>query len=203
VLSRWAACATEVGVRDRVIFTGALEDDELVAVLQGAALSVMPSFEEGFGLPVLEAAACGVPTICSNLTSLPEVLDEASACFDPHDPQSIADAMVRALTDDAHRATLLAARARAVQRWTWPHVAASTIATLESLGRRWPQRIVAPPRRVAVAGAFAGSACTLGDDNEAIVEAIAGHSTYWQKDGSIVCSLSGCCSPGCSDTSRV
>ena len=86
VLKRWEACAEEVGIRDRVIFTGALDDDELVAVLQGAALAVMPSFEEGFGLPVLEAAACGVPAISSNLTSLPEVLDEPTACFDPHDP---------------------------------------------------------------------------------------------------------------------
>lgn len=96
VLRRWEACADEVAIRGRVVFTGALDDDELVAVLQGAALSVMPSFEEGFGLPVLEAAACGVPAICSNLTSLPEVLDEPSACFDPHDPSSIATAIVRA-----------------------------------------------------------------------------------------------------------
>ena len=113
----------EVGVRDRVVFTGALDDDELVAVLQGAALSVMPSFEEGFGLPVLEAAACGVPAIWSNTSSLPEVLDEPTACFDPHDPSAIAEAIVRALTDDAHRSTLLAAGERAVQRWTWQHVA--------------------------------------------------------------------------------
>jgi hypothetical protein len=105
------------------------------------------------------------------------VLDEASACFDPHDPQSIADAMVRALTDDAHRATLLAAGARAVQRWTWQHVGSATVDTLESLGPRWPQRIVPPPRRVAVAGAFAGSAGTLGDDNDAIVQAIGRHTT--------------------------
>ncbi len=100
VLRRWEACALDAGVGDRVVFTGALDDDELVAVLQGASLSVMPSFEEGFGLPVLEAAACGVPTISSNLTSLPEVLDEPSSCFDPHDDHSIADAIVKALTDD-------------------------------------------------------------------------------------------------------
>jgi glycosyltransferase involved in cell wall biosynthesis len=181
VLRRWEACADEVGIRDRVIFTGALDDDELVAVLQGAALSVMPSFEEGFGLPVLEAAACGVPAICSNLTSLPEVLDEPSACFDPHAPRSIADAIVRALTDDGHRSVLLDAGERAVRRWTWPHVATATLDTLGSSGPRWPQRIVPPRRRVAFAGAFAGSADALGDDNEAIVGAITRHrsDTEW------------------------
>ena len=171
VLKRWEACAVAVGIRDRVIFTGALDDDELVAVLQGAALAVMPSFEEGFGLPVLEAAACSVPAILSNLTSLPEVLDEPTACFDPHDPRAIADAIVRALTDDAHRAILLAAGDRAVQRWTWPHVATATIDALESCGPRWSQRVVPPRRSVAFAGAFAGSASALGDDNEAVVEA--------------------------------
>jgi hypothetical protein len=113
-----------------------------------------------------------VPAICSNLSSLPEVLDEPSACFDPHDPQSIARAIVSALTDDAHRSALLAAADRAVERWTWKDVAADTIGTLESLGPRWPQRIVAPRRRVAVAGAFVGSAGTLGDDSEAIVETL-------------------------------
>jgi glycosyltransferase involved in cell wall biosynthesis len=162
VLKRWEACADEVDIRDRVIFTGSLDDDELVAVLQGAALSVMPSFEEGFGLPVLEAAACGVPAICSNTSSLPEVLDEPSACFDPHDPSSIAEAIVRALNDDAHRSTLLDAGDRAVRRWTWQHAASTTIETLRSLGPRWPQRIVPPHRRVAFAGALDdGAAATV------------------------------------------
>ncbi len=172
VLRRWEACATDAGVRDRVVFTGALDDDELVAVLQGASLSVMPSFEEGFGLPVLEAAACGVPTISSNLTSLPEVLDEPSSCFDPHDDRSIADAIVRALADDAHRSTLLAAGGRALERWTWPNVARATLTSLEQSGPRWTQRIVEPRRRVAFAGAFTGSASALGDYNESVVAAI-------------------------------
>ena len=89
---------------DRVVFTGRLDEDELVAVLQGASLAVTPSLEEGFGLPVLEAAACGTATIASNVSSLPEVLDEPAAGFDPHHPQAIADAIVRALTDGDHRA---------------------------------------------------------------------------------------------------
>ena len=81
VLRRWEGWAAEAGVADRVVFTGSIDDDEMVAILQGARLAVMPSVEEGFGLPVVEAAACGVPAICSNLSSLPEVLDEPSGVF--------------------------------------------------------------------------------------------------------------------------
>ena len=166
LLGRWTACARDAGVLDRVIFTGALDDDEMVAVVQGAALAVMPSFEEGFGLPVLEAASCGVPVICSNLSSLPEVLDEPAACFDPHDSESIAGSIVRALTDEAHRSTLLAAGQRATQRWTWANAAAATIDILESQGPRWHQRVTAPPRRVALA-------TRPGDPHiEAVVDAI-------------------------------
>ena len=123
VLDRWTTWAEEAGVTDQVVFTGALDDDELVALLQGASLAVMPSLEEGFGLPVLEAAACGVPAIASNVSSLPEVLDEPAACFDPHDPPAIAAAIVSALTDEAHRSVLLAAGRRAVERWTWANAA--------------------------------------------------------------------------------
>ena len=131
VAARWHRWAAEAGVSDRVVFTGGVDDDELVALFQGAQLAVMPSLEEGFGLPVLEAAACGVPAISSNVSSLPEVLDEPTSCFDPHDPPAIAAAIMQALTDDAHRATLLAAGRRATERWTWPNVAQSTIGALD------------------------------------------------------------------------
>ena len=154
VLQRWTQWATEAGILDRVVFTGGLDDDELVAVLQGASLAVMPSLEEGFGLPVLEAAACGVPAIASNVSSLPEVLDEPAACFDPHDPRALAAAIVRALTDDSHRSVLLAAGARATERWTWSNVARATLDSLDSLGPRWPQRVRRPATRVALAGRF-------------------------------------------------
>jgi hypothetical protein len=154
LLARWIGWADEADVAERVVFTGRLDDDELVAVLQGAELAVTPSLEEGFGLPVLEAAACGTPAIASNVSSLPEVLDEPTAGFDPHDPRSIADAIVRALTDDDHRTVLLAAGRRAVERWTWTNVATSTIDALGATTPRWPQRLRRPPVRLAVAGVF-------------------------------------------------
>jgi glycosyltransferase involved in cell wall biosynthesis len=154
VLQRWRAWAGDAGIIDRVVFTGRLDDDELVAVLQGAELAVTPSLEEGFGLPVLEAAACGVAAIASDVSSLPEVLDEPAACFDPYYPQAIADAIVKALTDDDHRSVLLAAGRRAVERWTWSNVATATVDALATMEPRWPQRIRRPAPRLAIAGVF-------------------------------------------------
>lgn len=172
VLRRWERWATEAGVVDRVVFTGGVVDDELVAVFQGAALAVMPSLEEGFGLPVLEAAACGVPVITSNVSSLPEVLDEPDACFDPHDPRAIADAIERALTDAAHRGVLLSAGARATDRWTWANVATATIRSLDTLGPRWRQHVRPAAPRVAIVGALAPADPSGAADTTARIAAV-------------------------------
>ena len=172
VLRSWQRWANEAGVTDEVVFTGHVTDDEMVALLQRAALSVFPSLDEGFGLPVVEAAACGCPVICSGVTSLPEVLDEPDACFDPTDPSAIADAIVRGLEEPAHRELLLEAGRRAVDRWSWPRVAADALEVLAELGPRWSQRIAEPRRRTAFAGAFTGSTSVLGEYNESIMAAI-------------------------------
>lgn len=162
VLRQWTQWAADAGVTDDVVFTGAVTDDEMVALLQRAVLAVMPSTEEGFGLPVLEAAACGCPVICSNVSSLPEVLDDPDACFDPHDPASMAAAIRRALDDPEHRDRLLAAGQRATARWTWGGVASDTMAALERLGPRFPTRPRPPGRTIAVAGPFEGSTSGIG-----------------------------------------
>lgn len=137
VLARWQGWAAELGITDDVVFTGAITDDEMVAILQRAELSVMPSTEEGFGLPIVEAAACGCPVICSGVTSLPEVLREPRAEFDPYDPASIARAIERALTDGELRTALADAGRIATQRWTWEHVARDLIDALGRFGPRW------------------------------------------------------------------
>jgi glycosyltransferase involved in cell wall biosynthesis len=173
VRHRWQVWADEAGIAHRVVFTGRLDDDDLVAVLQGAELAVTPSLEEGFGLPVLEAAACGTAAIASNVSSLPEVLDEPAACFDPHDPTAIADSIVTALTDDAHRAVLLAAGRRAVERWTWTNTASLTVDALGSIGPRWPQRPRRPATRLAVASTddqLVDALRTAGGDVTALVD---------------------------------
>jgi glycosyltransferase involved in cell wall biosynthesis len=83
----------------RVIFTGKVPQEDLPAFYNTATLTAYPSFAEGFGLPVLEAMACGSPVVTSNTTSLPEVAGDAALLVDPHDTESLAQAMHRVLTD--------------------------------------------------------------------------------------------------------
>ena len=79
--------------------TGYVDDNELVLLYQGASLFVFPSHYEGFGLPVIEALACGAPAIVGRNSSLVELVDDEDAFFDAGDPSSIGAALSEALTD--------------------------------------------------------------------------------------------------------
>jgi glycosyltransferase involved in cell wall biosynthesis len=85
---------------DEVVFPGHIVDGDLVALYNLCHLFILPSLSEGFGLPALEAMACGTATIGSNVTSLPEVIGWSEALFDPTDPAKIAEKIYQALTDD-------------------------------------------------------------------------------------------------------
>jgi alpha-1,3-rhamnosyl/mannosyltransferase len=106
-----------------VRFTGRLSDQDLVELLNGAAALVLPSLWEGFGLPAVEAMACGVPVLASDRGSLPEVVANAGRFFDPEDPAAIAACISEFLRDPTswprHRAAALA-RART---FTWSRAA--------------------------------------------------------------------------------
>jgi glycosyltransferase involved in cell wall biosynthesis len=133
VRTRWEREIERAGCADSIDLTGGVTDEHLVELLQHAALSVTPSFEEGFGLPVLEAAACGCPVITSDRGALPEVLDEPASRFDPDEPRAIAAAIEQALLDDHHRNHLLAAASRAAARWTWPYVAINALDAIDAV----------------------------------------------------------------------
>jgi glycosyltransferase involved in cell wall biosynthesis len=96
----------KLSLEEQVVFTGAVTTDDLRALYADATLLVLPSLNEGFGYPVLEAMAFGVPVVVSNTSSLPEVAGPAGILVDPHDPQSIADGIGRLLSDDDLRKTL-------------------------------------------------------------------------------------------------
>lgn len=83
----------ELGLTDQVIFTGYVPDSDLPYMYNGAELFVWPSLYEGFGLPPLEAMACGVPVISSNVSCMPEVLGDAAYYFDPHSVEAMAKSM--------------------------------------------------------------------------------------------------------------
>jgi len=112
-----------LNLRERVIFPEFIADDDLPALYVGATLCAYPSLYEGFGLPVAEAMACGAPVVCSNASSLPEVAGSAALYFDPRDVDAMADAIQRALTDDALRAELRARGFAQVKPFTWEKAA--------------------------------------------------------------------------------
>lgn len=85
------------GLTDRVIFTGYAEDGDVPLLINGAQAFCFPSLYEGFGLPPLEAMACGVPVITSNTSSLPEVVGDCGITVDPYDTDSMAEALIRVL----------------------------------------------------------------------------------------------------------
>jgi glycosyltransferase involved in cell wall biosynthesis len=121
----------ELGLETEVIFPGYVPQGDLPALLSGARLFVFPSLYEGFGLPVLEAMACGTPVLCSNVASLPEVAGEAALLVDPLDVKSIAEAMNRLLGDEELRSHLVERGYQQVRRFSWERCARETLAVLE------------------------------------------------------------------------
>ncbi len=130
------AQVSRLGLDHRVLFPGYVPDEHLPALLSGATAFVYPSLYEGFGIPVLEAGACGVPVITSNTSSLPEVAGDAAILVDPHNVDEIAEAMYRIITDDALRAELARRGRENVKRFSWEKCARETLAVLEQVARR-------------------------------------------------------------------
>lgn len=98
---------------------GYVDPDRRRALYEGARLLVMPSFEEGFGMPVLEAMSLGVPVVAANRGSLPEVLGDAGPLVDPEQPAELAQAIGRLLWDDAHAATCAARGLARARQFNW------------------------------------------------------------------------------------
>ncbi len=120
-----------------VHFTGYVDDADLPALYSAADAFVFPSLYEGFGIPPLEAMACGTPVVTSNVSSLPEVVGDAALTVDPYDVAGLAAAIGRVLADTALRADL---RQRGIERaaqFTWERTARETLAIYEQvLARR-------------------------------------------------------------------
>jgi glycosyltransferase involved in cell wall biosynthesis len=114
------------GIEADILFTGYLSDGELVALYNGAEAFAYPSLYEGFGLPVLEAMACGTPVISSHSTSIPEVAGDAAVLIAPTDTDALADALVRVLSDRALRADLRERGLRQAERFSWRQTAMAT-----------------------------------------------------------------------------
>lgn len=127
--------AAVLGIDKQTIFPGVVDDGQLIELYQRASLFVFPSRYEGFGLPVLEAMACGCPVISSNASSLPEVAGDAALLVDPADVDGLARAMQRVLSDrDLARDLCLRGPARAAQ-FSWDRTAREMVAVYEKVVR--------------------------------------------------------------------
>lgn len=123
-------------VAQDVIFTGFVQQRDLPAVYSGARCFVFPSLYEGFGLPVLEAMACGTPVITSNVSSLPEVAGDAALLVDPYDTNAIANAMTRLLTDASLHHELRKKGLLRAREFTWKRTAYETLNVYRQLLRQ-------------------------------------------------------------------
>lgn len=124
--------AASLEITDRIIYGFVTEKDK-PALYSGAEVFVFPSLYEGFGLPPLEAMKCGAPVICSNRTSLPEVIGDAAISLDPDNTAALVDAMYRVLTDKTLRDDLCARSLRRASLFSWHRTAAQTIAVYEDV----------------------------------------------------------------------
>jgi glycosyltransferase involved in cell wall biosynthesis len=115
----------------RVHLLGALPQEQLMRYVSHAEALVLPSLYEGFGLPPLEAMACGCPAIVSNVASLPEVCGDAAAYFNPFEPASIAEAILRVQKEPGLRETLRCRGLERARRFTWESSAGRTLTILE------------------------------------------------------------------------
>ncbi|MCE7983831.1 MAG: glycosyltransferase family 1 protein [Caldilinea sp. CFX5] len=126
---------TELKLTKRVHFPGYVADEALPALYYGARLFCFPSLFEGFGLPVLEAQAHGVPVMSANNSALPEIAGDAALLVDPTDVDAIAEAMLQLSQDEALRQRLIAAGYENVKRFSWEKAAQETLAVLLQVAR--------------------------------------------------------------------
>ncbi|MFO0809724.1 MAG: glycosyltransferase family 1 protein [Gemmataceae bacterium] len=126
----------ELALTDRVSFTGFVPEDDLAALYSAATMLVLPSFAEGFGLPVVEAMACGLPVAASRRGSLPEVLGGAGLLFDPADPAAIAGCVIRLLSDSSLRVELRRLGLERAANYSWRTAARQAMELFEEMAPR-------------------------------------------------------------------
>jgi len=120
-------------LQDSVIFTDYVPDVDLPALISGAQAYILPSLWEGFGLPVIEAQACGVPVVVSNASSLPEIVGDSGILIDPNSADSIASGIKNVLTNNQTRSDLVEKGFENIKRFSWEKCAKETLQVLEKI----------------------------------------------------------------------
>ena len=128
--------AQSSGVADRIHFCGFVSDGELLNLYNACDVFVFPSFYEGFGLPALEAMACGRAVACSNVSALPEVVDSAAVLFDPYAEDEIVRAMADLLLDAEYRARIERLGLQRAAHFSWQKTARKTLDVFEEVAEK-------------------------------------------------------------------
>ncbi|MBK9707206.1 MAG: glycosyltransferase family 4 protein [Acidobacteria bacterium] len=127
-------------LQEQVLFTGYVEDSDLPALYSSAEAFIYPSLYEGFGLPPLEAMACGTPVITSNSSSLPEVVGKAGLMHDPEDHLALTRSIVEILSDKDSREHFIRAGLEQASRFSWDRAARETQAVYDEVYQQWKKR---------------------------------------------------------------
>ena len=148
--ARVRAAARESAVSERIHFTGFVGDDDLLQLYNAADLFMFPSFYEGFGLPILEAMACGCAVACSNTSAMPEVADGAAILFDPASPDSMARGMADLLLNYELRARMEVLGAQRAAHFSWRKTAQRTLEVYCEVAENGNRRGAMRPAAVAL-----------------------------------------------------
>jgi glycosyltransferase involved in cell wall biosynthesis len=124
-----------LGLAGQVIFPGYISESLKPALLSGAMAYLFPSLYEGFGLPVLEAMACGTPVLTSNVSSLPEVAGKAALLVNPHEPAEIAQGIIQLVANPQLRQSLIEQGFHQLRKFSWTEAAAQLLETLEQVAQ--------------------------------------------------------------------
>ena len=124
---------SELKLENKVRFLGRVSDLELITLYSLADVFAFPSFSEGFGIPPLEAMACGAPVITSNTSSLPEVAGDAALLVDPHDVKGLGHAITRLLEDEQLREELRQKGYQRARQYTWRASASKMLSVYQKL----------------------------------------------------------------------
>jgi len=136
----WMTSIAGTDLENRIIMTGYVDDETLANLYSGASAFVYPSIYEGFGLPILEAMACGCPVICSKAASMPEVAGDSAIQIDPANPDDLAAAIDRIMSDAELRRRLIEKGFSRTGQFSWRKTAVSTSAVFEKIISEAPRR---------------------------------------------------------------
>jgi glycosyltransferase involved in cell wall biosynthesis len=137
------AAIDRLTIGSRVKLVGRISDDDLIAYYQQATVFVFPSLYEGFGLPVLEAMGCGCPVICSDRSSLPEVVGDAALLIDPNDSNQLVSTLTRVLESPSLQEALRTKGLARAAQFSWNRTAAETVAVYRRMVGGQPARDLA------------------------------------------------------------